>query len=119
MTETAAGRLPSYEAAIYAEDEVILTEQLRATAGLRLSGYYARGSWYGGVEPRLTGRYRINPSTTAKASAAWSTQYVHLLSEGALSLPTDIWVPTHENIGPQRGYHIAAGMVRILGNDAG
>ena len=118
VTTSAAGKLRSTEFAVYGEDETQIGAQLRISAGIRFSTYVAKGKTYAGVEPRVAANYRFSETLAAKASWAWATQYVHLLTTGAITLPTDIWVPTMDDVKPQRGYQAALGMVRTLGGSA-
>lgn len=41
-------------------------------------------------------------------------QYIHLLSNSGLGLPTDLWVPSTEKIAPQRAQQVAIGVVKDL-----
>ena len=109
--KSAAGKLRSTEIAAYAEDETRLGSRVRATIGIRFSSYFAEGATYSGIEPRLAANIRLTETMAAKASWAWANQYVHLLTQGAVTLPTDIWVPTLDSVEPQRGYQAALGLV--------
>ena len=114
---SATGKLKSTELALYAEDELLISRRLRASIGLRLSGYLVKGKQYGSVEPRLAVHYRVSETMAAKASWASATQYVHLLNLGALALPSDLWVPSLGSIKPQRGFQAAAGVVRTFSDN--
>jgi len=118
VVQTAEGKLPSSEGSIYAEDEIRLTDGIRATVGLRFAVYRARKATYTGIEPRIAANFRIDETMAAKLSWGMGTQFVHLLTQGAVTLPTDLWVPTLEEIEPQRGSQAAVGVVKTLGDDA-
>lgn len=63
-----------------------------------------------GLEPRLGLSFNIADWVTAKASYARTKQYQHLLTNSALSLPTDIWAPADSYAKPQTSNAIAIGL---------
>jgi hypothetical protein len=44
-------------------------------------------------------------------------QFVHLLSNSNVGLPTDLWVPATKIIKPQRSYQVATGIAKSLKNN--
>ena len=44
-------------------------------------------------------------------------QYIHLLTNNNIGLPTDLWVPSTENVKPQRAWQVSTGYFRSIGND--
>lgn len=67
---------------------------------------------YGNFEPRLSLRYRLNHSSSLKASYNRMFQYIHLISNTTASMPIDVWQPSTNNIQPQLGDQIALGYFR-------
>jgi hypothetical protein len=55
-------------------------------------------------------RYLLHPVVSLKASYAEMTQYIHLLTNAGLGLPTDLWVPATPSIRPERSYQGAGGV---------
>ncbi|MGB3778251.1 MAG: TonB-dependent receptor [Tunicatimonas sp.] len=98
----------------YVEDEISVTRQLSANAGLRASGFWVDGAAYANLQPRLALRYLVNSGLSLKASYTYMTQYLHLLTNSSLGLPTDLWVSTTENVAPQRSEQVAAGIAKSL-----
>jgi len=45
-------------------------------------------------------------------------QYVHLLSNTGLGLPTDLWVPTTDRVAPQQSKQVAIGLAKDIENPA-
>ncbi len=66
------------------------------------------------MEPRLAARFILNEDWSVKASYARSTQFIHLLSNSGIGLPTDLWVPATRKVQPQKADQVAAGVVRTL-----
>lgn len=129
----------AHEAAAYVSLEADVSERFRFTAGLRGSGFqqigpyryfeednigrvidtidYADGAavaTYGGLEPRLSMRYLLDPQTSLKASFTVNRQYLHLVSNSNSTLPTDVWVPSSKLVAPQIAYQYAVGLFKNL-----
>jgi hypothetical protein len=108
--------LYSYESGVYVEDDVRIGNRLKANAGVRLSHFNTGDKHYLHPEPRLMASYMLRDDLSAKLSYAKMTQYVHLVSSTGLTLPTDLWVPSTENIAPQKSQQVAAGLAKDLMN---
>jgi hypothetical protein len=99
----------SLESGLYVEDLWQPTERLELNTGLRLSQFYAEGENYWRLEPRFSGRYMLTDLSSIKAAFSLMNQYMHLLSNTGIGLPTDLWVPSNSVIGPQRSMQLALG----------
>lgn len=100
------------ETGLYAEDNIILNTNFKINAGLRMSIYGAKDKSYFRPEPRISMAYKINKTTAIKSSYALMNQYVHLLSNTGIGLPTDLWVPSTAKISPQQSIQYAAGIAK-------
>lgn len=125
------------EAAVYVQDDQSITENFGISYGLRYSWFdylgkgkaytfdedgvktseKVYGSWesiqrYGGLEPRVSAKYQLNTVSSVKASYNRAFQYLHLLSNSTSSQPTDIWVPSSNNVKPQISDQVALGYFR-------
>jgi hypothetical protein len=68
--------------------------------------------YYGGFEPRLSVNYLLNEKSSIKASLNRNRQYLHLLSNSVTTSPTDLWVPSTNNVKPQIVDQVALGYFR-------
>lgn len=68
--------------------------------------------FYHGIEPRLSASFIINEKSSIKTGYNRIFQYIHQLSNTTTSSPTDVWVPTSNNVAPQIGDQIALGYYR-------
>jgi hypothetical protein len=78
---------------------------------------YRRGQLiksYSGLEPRISGRFLINETSSIKASYNRTYQYQHLLSNSASPLPTSQWVPSTNVLTPQKADQVAGGYFKNL-----
>jgi hypothetical protein len=103
---------PSIEAAAYLEDNFKATEKIDLILGLRFSYFNAQQKHYFRPEPRLSTRYQLDSLKSVKLSYSAMNQYLHLLSNTGIGLPTDLWVPATERVGPQRAQQIALGFAQ-------
>ena len=96
----ASRRISGWEYAVYTEGDISVRDRLDIVPGMRLSLFTVRGRTYLSPEPRISVRYDFGGGFSGKAAYSRMSQYVHQLSTGTLSLPTDLWVPITENISP-------------------
>lgn len=105
----------SREFSIYAEDDFSLGKRFKFNIGTHFSGFYADTKSYYSFQPRFSARYLLNTNSSIKASYVKMAQFIHLLTNAGLGLPTDLWVPSTDKIGPQESWQVAAGYFRKLG----
>lgn len=102
------------ESGVYVEDEMRIGRRLRANAGMRLSHFIDGDKNYVKPEPRVSASWLLPRDMALKASFATMNQYVHLLSNTGIGLPTDLWVPSTRNVPPQTSRQVALGLVKEL-----
>lgn len=101
------------ESGIYIEDQWKLGK-LQLYPGFRLSHYQVDKTQYVFPEPRLSVAYNLNRTLSVKGSYARMNQYIHLLSNSGISLPTDLWVPATAKIAPMSSEQTAVGIAKDL-----
>lgn len=99
----------AHETALYAEDNMTFGDIFRVNAGVHYSTFTVEGKTYQSVQPRLSMSLMLASNLSLKAGYANMTQYVHLLSNSSLSLPTDLWVPVTAKVEPMRAHQWSAG----------
>lgn len=104
-----AFRFSGTDAFLYAEDDVTLSSSLKANVGLHASAMRVKGTTYTSLQPRLAVRYLVRPDWSVKASFGTMQQYLHLLTNTGINLPTDLWLASTDRIGPQRAWQAALG----------
>jgi len=112
IDDFASSDIYAWEYSVYAEDDVKLTERLKTNVGLHWSAFSVGGRFHHVFQPRISARYLINPQLSAKASYSRMAQYLHLLSNSGIGLPTDLWVPSTALLRPQTSDQVAAGLVQ-------
>jgi outer membrane cobalamin receptor len=94
----------------YIEDDVRITSKLKANLGIHWTGFMVRDQFYNTVQPRAALRYLINDNLSAKASYVQMNQFIHLLTNSSVGLPTDLWVPVTDKVPMQKANQYAAGL---------
>ncbi|MBL6964493.1 MAG: TonB-dependent receptor [Bacteroidetes bacterium] len=113
-TTLGADNLNAWEYAAYVEDDYRITEHLKANIGLHASAFQVNDEFYYRIQPRVSARYLFDKSWSIKASFASMQQYVHLLTNSTIGLPTDLWVPSTDTIKPQNADQIALGFATSI-----
>ncbi len=67
---------------------------------------------YGGFEPRIGLRYKLNETTSIKASVNRTRQYIHTLSNSTAATPTDILQLSNTYIEPLISNNVSFGYFR-------
>ncbi|MEO9872648.1 TonB-dependent receptor [Ekhidna sp.] len=104
------------ESAIYVEDDMRLFGKLNANIGLRFSHFIHENKTYSRPEPRISLAYMLPNDYAVKASFASMNQYVHLLSNSGIGLPTDLWVSSTDRVRPQSSRQVALGFAKDISN---
>ena len=99
----------AHEYQLYAEDDIELTEVIKVNMGAGYAGFSVNNRYYNSLEPRLSARFLVTDDLSLKTGYAYMTQYVHLLSNNVISLPTDLWVPVTDKIEPEHSHQWALG----------
>ncbi len=92
----------AHETVLYAEDEMTLGSRVKLNAGLHYATYTVDGKFYHSLQPRLSFRLKLYDGLSLKAGYAFMNQYVHLLSNNNISLPSDLWIPITAKVPPER-----------------
>ena len=99
------------ESNIYIEDDFKISNTLKINLGIHGSFFAVKDKMFYSAEPRISLRYLFS-GWSIKASYVMMTQYIHLLSNSGIGLPTDLWVPTTKRILPQKGQQAALGFAK-------
>lgn len=134
----------STETSVYAQNEMKIKRRLILNYGLRYDNFIQLGGgdfysyneagevtdtltvsnkWdavetYHGLSPRLGATFIINEQSSVKANYGRTYQFVHLISNTTASSPTDIWLPSSNNIKPEIADQFAVGYFRNFFNNA-
>lgn len=102
--------IATQELVVYANHEFDITEKTKLNYGLRQSFLLTqKGRLYFNPEPRFSVSYSISDKQSLKFSYSRMVQYLHLVSNSTITLPTDLWYPVSNRIEPQQSDQLAAG----------
>jgi hypothetical protein len=109
-------RFSGTEGYLYAEDDVTLTPRFKANVGVQASAMRVEGQTYTSLQPRLALRYLLRPDWSVKGSFGTMQQYLHLLTNTGINLPTDLWLAATDKVGPQQAWQAALGTTYAFGD---
>jgi hypothetical protein len=112
-TTVGSADVKSLESYVYVEDEINLGA-LKLNGGLHASTFNVEGQTYSSIQPRLSANYLLKNDWAIKASYAKMQQYINLLTNENIGLPTDLWVPSTARIAPQESQQIAIGTAKTI-----
>ncbi len=105
----------SHEFYGYFEDNFMISKRLSVNYGVHFSNLLVNSKYRASLQPRIAGNYILDENSSIKLSYSAMTQYLHLLSNTSIGLPTDFWVPATDKTPPQFGHQVAVGYTRDLG----
>lgn len=108
-------RAQEYDA--YAEDDVRITAALKANIGVHATAFRVRDETFTSVQPRVALRYLLTDRLSVKGSYAQMAQFIHLLTNSSVGLPTDLWVPATDRVAPMQSRQGALGAAYTHGKD--
>ena len=106
--------IQAWEGFVYVEDQWQPFPRVGINLGVHASAFRVEKETYTSLQPRVSARYRLGKTLALKASYARMTQYIHLLTNAGLGLPTDLWVPATARIRPQQAWQGVIGLAKTL-----
>ncbi len=104
----------AHEWSAFIEDDWKLNKRFKANVGVHYSGFLVSKRYYHSLQPRAAIRILVDDKSSVKAGFSTMTQYIHLLSNSSIGLPTDLWVPATDKVKPQNSWQVAVGYARTL-----
>lgn len=101
--------ISAQESSVFIEDDWDLGSKFKANIGLRFSNFFVQQKNFTSIEPRLSLRYLISDNISIKWAYSRMDQYIHLLSNSSVGLPTDLWLPSTAKIKPSYSDQFAFG----------
>jgi len=103
-------RIETNEISTFIESNIKLFNRVNLNLGLRNSWFNSRDASFLSFQPRLSMNVKIKERIGWDISFSYVSQFLHLLTNTGIGLPTDIWVPAIKGIPPQRNYQYATGV---------
>lgn len=99
---------------LYAGNDWRIDTSFKVNYGARISMLGTKGKFYAGFEPRLSATYSINEKNSIKLGYSRMKQYLHLVSNSAIALPTDLWYPVTKKVKPLNSDQVAFSYNRLF-----
>lgn len=100
------------ELSLYIEDDWKIGDSVHLNLGVHASAFLVPGRKYVSIQPRLGFRYMLPRRWALKLSYTMMTQYIHLLTNSATFLPTDLWVAATDKVPPMYSNQVAVGLAK-------
>ena len=110
---SSSGRV-AHEVAVHGQYEWSLSSRWMINTGIRTSMAFMKNKSYVIPEPRVSARYKIGKNEALKLSYSRMAQYVHRISNSAVTSPTDIWYPVTDSIKPQTSHQVSLAWQRLV-----
>ncbi|MEY3941997.1 MAG: hypothetical protein RIR07_883, partial [Bacteroidota bacterium] len=78
---------------LYGLVDVSVNDRLRVNFGFHGNGFNVGSKNYLSIQPRFSARYLVSEKGSFKWSYVQMAQFLHLLANQTIGLPTDLWVP--------------------------
>ena len=105
----------AHEAFAFIEDDHRVLNWLKINYGVHFSTFFVKSKTYAALQPRVPGNAVLSDNSSLKFSYARTAQFIHLLSNTGIGLPTDLWVPSTKNIGPITANQVSLGYNQLFG----
>jgi len=105
------------ELSFYVEDTYSPTKKIVVYGGLNYSTFGVRGTSYSYLQPRFKITHKPQKAISLTMTASRMVQFVHLLVNNGLGLPSDLWVPSTDEIAPEISDQFSFTVKTDLGND--
>lgn len=102
------------EVSAFIEREWAASKRWQINTGVRISSGFVSNRTYIFPEPRISARYALREHQSIKFSYSRMIQYLHRISNSAVSSPTDIWYPITDSIRPQTSHQASIAWQRTL-----
>ncbi|MDD3686688.1 MAG: TonB-dependent receptor [Bacteroidales bacterium] len=101
----------------YAEDSWDVSGLVKLNFGGHYSGFYVQERFYNSFQPRVSLRVLLNDKMSVKAAYSHMSQYIHLLTNATIGLPTDLWLPSTDSVLPEHSKQAAIGFAYNINNN--
>lgn len=98
----------------FIQDDFKINKRIMGNVGLHFSNFIVREKYYHALQPRAAFNFLLDEKSSIKVSYSRMAQYLHLLTNTTIGLPTDLWVPATDTIPYQIGDQYAIGYTREL-----
>ncbi len=114
LESSSTGGKIANELSAYVQQEWSLNNKILVNAGFRGSLGLVKDKQYFTPEPRISLRYSLPKQQSLKLSYSRMVQYLHRISNSAVSSPTDIWYPVTDSVRPQLSHQVSAAWQKYL-----
>lgn len=109
--------IPASEYFSYFEDSYEFNSKWELTTGIYMANFDVEGESFFSFQPRLKLIYQPNSSWLLDLNYSKMAQFVHLLVNPGIGLPSDLWVPSTKKIPPQEAQQYTFQVEKRMNNN--
>jgi outer membrane receptor for ferrienterochelin and colicin len=102
-------RFTSNTSSLFVEGDWSPIAWFRLYAGVRGEYFQAQGYALPTLQPRVSMRVALSDRSSIKVAGGYVVQYLHLLTNTGVGLPTDLWVPATDLVPPEESWQGSLG----------
>lgn len=106
----------AHEVSLYIEDDHKISNKLKINYGIHNGSFFVGKKQYNELQPRVSANYILTDNSSIKLGYSRTAQFLHLLTNTGIGLPTDLWVPATEKIAPLTADQIGLGYNQEIRN---
>lgn len=110
-----ASEIDALVRSFYYQQKSRISNDILLDFGINATNFKVRQTNYFQLQPRFSASIGLPSKTTLKLSYSRMGQFVHVLVNPGLGLPSNLWVPSTENIQPELSDQINTAIIRKLG----
>lgn len=107
----------AHEVSAYVENDHKISSRLKINYGVHHSTFFVGKKQYQQIQPRVSGNFILTENSSLKFGYSRTAQFLHLLSNTGIGLPTDLWVPATEIIPPVTANQVNLGYNQEIKKD--
>ena len=104
----------SHEVSVYIEDDHKISNRIKINYGLHHAIFFTNNKVFQQPQPRVSSNFMLDEKSSIKLGLSRMAQFLHLLSNSGIGLPTDLWVPATAKIKPVIANQASLGYYREL-----
>lgn len=117
LSDTENDELKANEYFAYIENDFKIGSKIKFNLGLHFSGFTYKEKTFNYLQPRANLNILLSKNSSLKLSYARMAQYLHLLTNPTVGLPTDLWVPPTKKVPAEYSDQFAIGYSKEINDN--
>ncbi|MCK9480576.1 MAG: TonB-dependent receptor [Bacteroidia bacterium] len=98
-----------FEPSIYIDNQIKIGNRSEFNVGLNYAGFFFKSTQYSSLQPRVSFNTYLTKKIVVNIGYSKTQQYMHLLTNSTIGIPSDLWILSSDKIKPQSNEQIGLG----------